>query len=184
MSVRAWTRQVPIALLVLSVGVNVVLAKRLKALQPPAATALQAGERVPALDVKTLSGTAVHLTFDEPLSTVLYYFSPTCGWCERNWDNVRAIAAAAPGRYRFIGLSSSAKVEQFMRDRGLSFEVFTGVSADAMRAYHLSGTPQTVVVASGGTVIHAWSGAYTTRQQHAIADYFHLELPGLTPVQP
>jgi hypothetical protein len=184
MSVRAWTRHVPIALLVVSVGVNVVLAKRLKALQPPPAAALQAGERVPELDVKTLSGTAVHFTFDEPLPTVLYYFSPTCGWCERNWDNVRAIAAAAPGRYRFVGLSSSANVEAFMRDRGLSFDVFTGVSADALRAYHLSGTPQTVVVAPGGTVIHAWSGAYTNRQQRSIADYFRVELPGLRPVQP
>ena len=64
-------------------------------------------------------------TFDGVLPTVLYYFSPTCGWCERNWDNVRALSAAAPGRYRFIGLSSTPKIEQFMRDRQLDFEVYT-----------------------------------------------------------
>ena len=177
---RNWANA-SIVLLVLSVALNVVLSKQLIALRTPPPTKLLPGERVSALQVKTLSGDAVTIGFDGTLPTVFYYFSPTCSWCERNWENVRALVDTAPGRYRFVGLSSTPKgVEEKLKQHGLSFEVYTGLSADAARAYRLTGTPHTVLVSPQGTVVRAWAGAYVAKQAPEIERYLALKLPGLS----
>ena len=181
MPLRNWMKHAPIVLLVLSVALNVVLSKRLIALRQPSVTSLQPGERVAPLQVKTLSGDAVTIGFDAALPTLFYYFSPTCGWCERNWENVRALVDGAPSRYRFVGLSSTPKgVEEKLREHALSFEVYTGITSDAARAYRLTGTPHTVLVSPQGTVIRAWAGAYVTKQAPDIERYLALKLPGLS----
>ena len=178
MKSKAWQHHASIILLILSVGINVVLVKRLHALTH-VDTGLQSGERVHALDVTSLDGRPVRIAFTGDLPTVLYYFSPTCAWCERNWDNVRALAAGAPGRYQLIGLSTSAEIGEFMQKRGLAFDVYSGVSDEAVRTYHLNGTPQTVVVSGKGTVIRAWPGAYTPDATREIERQFGLSLPGI-----
>src|SRR5437016_5012179 len=133
-------------LLIVSVALNVVLSKRLMALQAVGAS-LQAGERVPALEVKALDGRPAQISYDGALPTLIYYFSPTCGWCERNWDNVRTLTAVAPHHFRVVGLSPTSKdVEKVMRQHDVNFEVFTTVSSEALRAYRLHGTPDTVLV--------------------------------------
>ena len=183
MSIETLNRRLPLILLLLSVGLNVGLSRKIVALQEPAPKALQPGVKVPALDVRTLSGQPVRITYEGRLPTLLYYFSPTCSWCERNWDNVRALQDASGGRYRLIGLSPTAKgVEKIMSDHGAAFEVYTGVSPDAARVYQFTGTPATVLVSTIGTVLRAWPGAYGPASAPAMEKYFGIKLPGLTPL--
>jgi len=175
-----WKTNLPLLLLLLSVALNVVLSKKLIALQQPVTT-LQAGERVPELELKTLAGEQATIAFPAQQPTLIYYFSPTCGWCERNWANFKTILDASQGQYRVVGLSPTAKdVDKVLREHDVQFDVYTGVSPEIARAYHLSGTPQTVLVSSKGTVLAAWSGAYLNSQAKAVEAFFGLRLPGVT----
>jgi peroxiredoxin len=161
-----------------SVTLNLVQADRLRAEASPTAQPA-AGTAMPALRVRSLDGQLVDITFrDRPV--ILYYFSPTCAWCERNWVNVKAIVAATEGKYRFIGLTSATSLGPFLRQRGLTFEVYTGLSPDAMRVYHFGGTPHTVLVSADGHVLHAWAGVYAGSQRADVERVFDVTLPGLS----
>ena len=186
MSLESCRKHAPVVLLVVSVALNVVLSQRLAALQRPAVTTIEEGARVPALDVKTLSGDDVTISFGGELPTLFYYFSPTCSWCERNWENIRALTAAAPGKFRFVGLSpTDIDVEKVMREHDLDFEVYSSLSPDATRSYHFGATPSTVLVSPEGTVLRAWSGAFGPNSAPEIEQYFGVTLPGLDlPAQP
>jgi peroxiredoxin len=139
---------------------------------------LQPGTRVPPLPVKTLGGGQSTLAFDGR-RTILYYFSPTCGWCEKNWLNVKALAAATDGRVRFVGVSTNRNIEVYARERGLTFELFAEPNPEVAQAFQLRGTPQTIVISAQGVVEASWRGAYGPPQQKAIERMFGVLLPGL-----
>jgi hypothetical protein len=165
-----------------SVMLNMVQADRLRAVSSPSAQPA-VGTTMPAMHVTSVDGRPVEIAFREQ-PVILYYFSPTCAWCERNWVNIKALVAATEGRYRFIGLTSATNVGPFLRQRGLTFEVYTGVSPDAARVYHFGGTPHTVVVSADGRVLHAWAGLYGGTQQGEIERAFGVTLPGPSPRSP
>ena len=176
----ALTAYATTALLVFSVGLNVIQARRLSALTTPPPILPDVGQQVPALQARTLDGRRVVIDVTKP--TILYYFSPKCVWCERNWLNVKALIAATTGRYRFVGISTSADVEGYLSSHRLSFEVYTGVDPETARVYNFGGTPRTIVI-SGGKVEHVWEGAYV-RQQADVERVYGIVLPGATPPPP
>lgn len=181
---RASLSLATLILLVVSVGLNVLQAKRLKAYEQAGRLELEVGTPAPPLEVTTLTGEPRTIDFNSQ-TTVLYYFSPECGWCEKNWLNVKALIAGTHDRVRFIGLSTTPDVADYMAERRLNFEVYTGLTLEAVRAYRFGGTPQTVVVSPDGVVRHVWAGAYGERQQREIEKAFELALPGLPkPAQP
>ena len=59
--------------------------------------------------------------------TILYHFSPSCSWCERNWENVRTLIRETRGRYRFVGISTTPVSAAFMHEHQLDFEVADSV---------------------------------------------------------
>src|SRR5262249_18829469 len=139
---------------------------------------LSIGSKLPPAAVTSLDGRKGELAFSG-LPTILYYFSPTCAWCEKNLTNVQALAAATTGRYRFVGVSTAPDVSAYITRHHLTFEVYSGMSIDAVRAYHLGSTPETIVVGTDGRVTRVWSGAYSGTRQREIERYFGLVLPGL-----
>jgi len=157
---------------------NVVLARRLVAFVEPDAAPPILGMKAPALDVRGVDGQSVEIRF-EGRPTILYYFSPNCSWCERNWTNVQALIAAVGHDYRFVGLSTTPDVSAYLAQHHLSFEVYSGLSLETARLYHFGGTPQTIVVAANGVVQYAWSGAYRDRRQRDVERAFGVVLPGL-----
>jgi len=165
-------------LLVVSVALNVALGRRLLAFMAPEDRSTPIGIAAPPLDVRTVDGRAVEIRFDGR-PTILYYFSPNCGWCERNWTNVQALIASVGQRYRFVGLSTVADVSPYMASHHLSFEVYSGLTLETARLYHLGGTPQTIVVAANGRIQYSWSGAYRSRRQHDVESAFGVVLPGI-----
>ena len=145
-------------------------------------TSFAPGERVPVMDVKTVDGRAGSLRIVQ--ETVLYIFSPTCGWCKQDYANLKALHEAGRDRYRFVGLTDtkrSAELTRYLDDQPFPGEVWV-VDSDGLAeatADRLSSYPQLLVVDSGGIVTRSWAGAlYGDRQRDAEA-FWAVSLPGL-----
>ncbi|HSC29929.1 MAG TPA: TlpA disulfide reductase family protein [Vicinamibacterales bacterium] len=179
------TRLLPptvLALLLLSVCVNVLQAARINTLlETRAAPLAPLGALAPVLDGVTTRGARSRVAFDDGRPAVIYYFSSGCGWCERNWPNVEALAASSGDRFRFMAVTAERDVRSFVAARGFDFEVIQAVSDDTRRAFGFRGTPHTVVVSSQGLITHEWVGAYDRHHRRQIERLFDVALPGLTP---
>lgn len=188
MSVDAKTRVLigcGLLLLLVSSGVNVLQAQRIHTLLRTAtAGASIIGQKATGIVGVRTNGERATVDFDERRPTVLYYFSPTCGWCERNWANVQALHDAAAGRYRLVAVSADQGLAEYMRQRKLGVEVIEGIGENVRTAYAFYGTPHTVVVDAGGVVTHEWRGAYNARIGRQIEELFGLALPGVQVQQP
>lgn len=171
-------------LLLVSATVNVVQARRIQSSAKLRTSGAHVGLRAEPFAVTDVNGKPTWIHFDQSVPTVIYYFSPSCGWCERNWDNVREVASQARGRYRVVAISSEVNLTRFVDEHRLSFEVYGGVSDDARFALGLTGTPHTVVVSAQGIISHDWSGAYTGSLERAVEELLHVALPGLMPDAP
>jgi len=186
-----WTRSglvsmLTVGLLMLSVGVNVLQAKRIKAMVDAKASVSSAvGHQVVPVAGFSAEGMPVLRPVARDVPTVLYYFSPTCVWCDRNWDNIRALDRGAKGRYRVLLVTRARGVRQYMTDRGLDMDIVEGISESTIEAYKFNGTPQTLVASIEGVVTHDWHGAFTPRIERQIEELFGVSLPGLVaPVTP
>ena len=178
-------RHVPLIVLACSIAVNVMLASRLLRAQQPAAPTLRVGTVMPPFVGKSVDGDDVRIEYTDAIPTVLYHFSPSCGWCERNWANVRALTKQTHGRVRFVGIATTTVTSAFLRERQLDFDVASEVSPEVARQYGLGATPQTILVSAEGRVVTHWTGAYTGSQAREVESYFGLRLPGLvSPVTP
>jgi peroxiredoxin len=169
-----------ILLLLASATLNVALSAQLKS-RPhrDGPDTLQMGSPVPAFLSFTSGGTVHRKTFDANVPTILYYFSPSCSWCERNWANVQALAAASQGRYRWVGVSTVPVDRTFLQSRGLDFEVVSGVADDVLNAFRFSVTPQTLVVSPDNRVVRSWTGAYRGQLADHVQSFFGVKLPGV-----
>lgn len=176
--VRTVLSYATVVLLVVSASLNLVQASRLGAFAGWTPAQPAPGTTAPPVHVTSPSGQELDLQF-QGRPTILYYFSPACGWCEKNWLNVKALMAATDGRFHFIGLTSAPDVTGYLQAHRLSFEVYSGLRDDVARQYHFGGTPHTVVISGDGRVLHNWVGAYTAQQQREIEASMHVALPGL-----
>lgn len=77
-----------------------------------------------------------------------------------------------------LGLSlSSDGLQRHVSEAGFSFPVYTDISPDTRTAYHLGGTPDTIVVSVDGKVIKHWQGAYVGLTKEEVESYFGVRLP-------
>jgi peroxiredoxin len=177
-------------LLVCSVALNVFFTLRVKRLEEAildlkGENKLELGETVPPIEGKDLEGRPVMITYDGvDRPTMLYVFSPQCGWCERNSQNINSLAKQLGDRYRLIGLSLSPKdLKEYAGAHGMEFPVYTDLPFSVTSAYKLSGTPETIIISPEGRVVQAWPGAYTGQFQHEVESFFNVSLPGLSEPQ-
>jgi hypothetical protein len=175
-------------LFVASVALNVVLARKVRSLvrmQPVQVSPLEIGASVPPITAKRVNGAIETIAYSKSDGcTVLYVFTPTCIWCERNLDNIKKLAQSKDAEYRFIGLSLSDRgLSSYLASNGLALPTYTNLTPDALEAYKLHGTPQTIVVSPEGRVIQNWMGAYVGKQKSEVEAFFHVSLPGIPPPQ-
>lgn len=112
--------------------------------------------------------------------TVIYWFSPTCGWCKRNSANMRALANASGKVFDFVPLSATAEgVAQSFHDNGVQVLAYAEPAEASLAAYGLSGTLQTIVVGADGKVAYSWIGAYREPLASEISSVLGVHLPGL-----
>jgi peroxiredoxin len=189
---------VTISLLICSVVLNVMLARETRKLRARVLTfrtevlaikaeqSLAAGTVLPPIEAKDLDGHPKTVEYNSSdLPTVLYVFTPPCGWCAKNISNVKTLAEETRGRYRTIGLSlSSTGLREYVNKNGLEFPIFTDLPPQVVLSYRLGGTPETLLVSNAGKLIREWKGAYTGSTKKEIEEYFKLELPGLNEQQP
>ena len=103
-----------ISLLVCSVSINLFLARKTNSLRSAllhvkAEDSLQVGTALPPIAAKGLDGRPATISYrSDELPTILYVFKPSCGWCTKNLQNIKALAERTKGKYRVIGLSLSS----------------------------------------------------------------------------
>ena len=171
-------------LLIVSIGVNALQARKIYGLvEPVKSPRSRVGQIARPLAGTDLDGRPVSLSFAGAQPTVIYFFSPTCRWCERNWNNVRTLARNSLGQFRLVGIALEKDLRAFAQARQLEFEIVGGISAEAVQGLGLGGTPHTLVVSSQGRISHEWSGAFDGRRERSVEAFFEIELPGLDPDQ-
>jgi hypothetical protein len=117
---------------------------------------------------------------------ILYVFAQSCGWCERNLDNVKALQAHTQADYDFVALSledGRGDLPGFVKARQLDWRIVRDVPFELLGKYRVSGTPLTAVLDGDGRVQHAWKGAWVDDAAE-IERVFKLKLPGLRSVAP
>ena len=173
--------------LFLSLGCNVMLALALArgprvGTEPALATGPAIGAVLPPLEARRLGGAIETIRFEDvPTPTVLYFFTPSCKWCVRNLDNVRALAKVAEaGRFRLIGisLSSADGLNEYVIKEQLHFPIYFDASAGAMAAYVTGVTPETLVVSREGKLERSWRGAYGGAVKSQVEEWLGRTLPG------
>lgn len=170
-------------LLAASVALNVLLAKKVSSLRLQSgrmqdSTRLQLGSSVPALTGYSVDGKQIAFGFsDLHIPTVIYVFSPQCGWCAKNIDSFRSLIAQAGTGYRVVGLATSRQdLEEYLRRERLTFPVFASVDSAVVAAYHLGATPTTIVISPEGKVLKVWTGAYQGGLRHEIESFLGVHL--------
>ncbi len=183
--VRSLMRVDAIVLLILcgSVGLNVYLGIE-RARAPLVARAaegpalIKAGVQAPAFEGMSAAGKPISLSFqDSSRDTLLYVYSPTCHWCERNISNIRAIVKSRPD-LRVVGVSLAKPGNDPMAEK-IGFETIVHPTTQTASAYGLGATPSTVLVSRDGKVLRAWSGAYTGPLGSEVSKVLAVNLPGL-----
>lgn len=169
-----------LTLLIATLATNVYLVRR----TPPTAEPvpqLKVGAKVPEFTASRLGGGELAVRYTSK-PVILYVFNPACHWCERNLDNVNAVAMATRAEYQFIGVSlTESDLEQYVRDKHIAWEVASRVPGPAFEAFRMGATPETIVVGTGGTVLHVWQGAFGGTIAADIQHVFGVRLPGLKP---
>jgi hypothetical protein len=171
-------------LLLASVYLNVLLARKI-ALQRQVAKILRSeqelkvGSAVPAVKGRALDGRSFVISYaGESVSTVLYVFTPSCGWCERNIDSIKNLVEQKRNEYKFVGVSlSDDGLGAYCAKHSLNFPVCRGLSVDTIRAYKFGGTPQTIIVSPEARVLKTWVGAYGSDVKVELEHYFGVKLP-------
>lgn len=173
-------------LAVTSVSINVRLAKKLREMKDVVAflnkeDGLVTGTTVPAIRAKDINDNPASISFSGVSSpTILYVFSPSCGWCAGNLANAKHLARTVAGRFRFYGVSlSDERLRDYVAENGIDFPVYAGISEDTRASYKMGATPQTIVVSSDGKILKSWSGAYLPDTAREIEQYFNVHLPGM-----
>jgi len=159
------------SLLIISALLNFLLAQKIKRLENELkndteiiekAEALFADSIVPSLQVIDLKGQPTIISYQEiKKPVVLYIFSPSCNWCERNAESIRLLAQTRNKEYQFIGVSlSSNQLDEHLQRTNLPFSIYHSPSLEVSQTYRFGRTPQTLVISPEGRVIKNWFGVY------------------------
>jgi len=145
------------------------------------AGSLSLGNKVPPIQAKDIEGRPATLTHQENCGpAILYIFTPSCNWCSRNLSNIKALFAGTKANYRFVGISlSSDGLREYAVQHGLDFPIYTDLTGESALLYK-GGTPRTLVLSPGGTILKSWFGAYTGDLQREVEEYFETPLPGVS----
>lgn len=178
--------KLPIILLASSVVLNVAQTRKIANLENTIEKVTSKGSLKPGTLVRPIrgrspDGTPRVLSYgDVAVPTVLYVFTPQCGWCQKNVDNLRALLSDTGVRFRLVGISLTNRdlADYLSRESLSSLPVLTDLDTTTILDYELGGTPTTIVVSPQGVVLKVWTGVYSDFNKRDIQDYLHVALPG------
>jgi len=139
---------------------------------------LETGSTAPPFSGIMLNGDRLNLKFPAADPVVLYFFSPDCAWCERNFESVSALARRNGNQFRFVAVSLDEDgLTEWAALKNPRFDLCRRPDYRTAIAYPIRSTPTTVVVSREGRVEHVWPGAYTGENLKSIEKRFGLVLP-------
>jgi thiol-disulfide isomerase/thioredoxin len=167
-------------LLLLSVGINVsfAYAKRASA-STQQRYAFVPGSLAPPLVVDAIGGERRTVVWDDDKRpTLLYFFTTTCEWCDRNVESIKALSSQLGTKYRVVMVSLNKKgLEKYASTKLEGVEVYSMPTPVARAGYGLGPTPHTVVVGNMGEVKYAWMGAYDKSVTEQLRAWFGVDVP-------
>jgi thiol-disulfide isomerase/thioredoxin/uncharacterized membrane protein YphA (DoxX/SURF4 family) len=118
---------------------------------PPAPPpSLPIGANAPELELRGLTGETVPLT-DPDRDTLVVFWNPGCGFCQRMLDDVRAFEQSPPaGAPRLLLVSTGSIADN--EAMGLDSEIALDGSFAAGSAFGTTGTPSAIRVGSDGKI--------------------------------
>lgn len=134
------------------------------------------------VDAVSSDGVRTDLAFTTPGGTLVYYLSPSCGWCVANYDNIVALASSVDKELRVVGLAgriSPNELASHLKDYPLPFPTYVIESDEWLRALSLFATPTLVHLDEHGSVTAAWVGALRGTGAEEVSRRFNARLPGL-----
>jgi peroxiredoxin len=172
-----WLAAIVLIVLLSAVGAFQILQKK----RSPGPL-LRAGDRLPALELRTLERASVILDWGtHSTSTFVYVFSPDCAWCQRNVDAARvAFDKASSLGYRVVGLSLQEHgLTESLKHHPLSIPVYVGPYREMVRLLKLEMAPETVLVSRSGLVQRVFLGAYVGRTAEELQKVLRIRLPAV-----
>jgi thiol-disulfide isomerase/thioredoxin len=108
------------------------------------------GADAPALELRDLAGNSLELT-DPDRDTLVLFWNPGCGFCQRMLDDVRAFEQAPPeGAPRLLLISTGTAEDN--EAMSLSSPIALDQSFTAGTAFGTSGTPSGILVNRDGKI--------------------------------
>lgn len=141
---------------------------------------LTRGRPLPALSVRSPDGLPVTIRWNAQRSTLVYVFTTTCVWCERNYPNFTVLLKTLTTTHRVIPVALDGQnLATYIARHPLGVQVFHSPDERTREAYQMGTVPQTLLISGDGVLIEHWSGAYSPGMQEQIEKAFRLTLPGL-----
>jgi hypothetical protein len=168
----------PVVLLAASVSLNVALAQKLRDAAAPC-DRLSPGRLIGLTRLSGEDGRGIDLVdVAGGRHTILYYFSPTCVWCVRDWPVIIALEHQVRSRFRFVAISTARSGNDPRVPASIRAAIH-GVEERDRRLLGFTGTPSMVVVSPEGRIQRAWVGAFTDGIRRELERYFSIALPPL-----
>lgn len=115
---------------------------------------------------------------DSGKPTVVYVFSPSCVWCERNTESLKTLVGLKSDSFRFLAVSlMDTSLAKYSERHRLGIPVYKNLSLDNIRDLRLKSTPQTLVISPEGRVLQNWIGAYLGETRKEVETFFSVHLP-------
>lgn len=172
-----------------SVVINVELAERLRRANfrqeiSELDRKLSPGDMVLDIEAREMNGTPTiyfYADSEDERPTILYVFSPTCGWCTKNLANLQALSESTSNDYRFVAISISDKgLEEYTAAQKWRFPILRNPTVATFLSHKFGPTPQTIIVSKDRRIVKNWLGAYSSDIKADIENFFNTKLPGVT----
>lgn len=138
---------------------NIRLREKLKsyeALQVP-----PIGVQLPPLHGKDINGHGTAVSYDKTAGreTLLFVFSPLCGYCKKTWPAWTELAAGCWDKRIVYVNTAGAVTADYLRDFSVGSALLVAqLDAQSRLDYRLNETPITVLVAPDGRAVRVWGG--------------------------
>jgi hypothetical protein len=115
------------------------------------------GATLPELLGRRVDGTPLDIDQSQSAPLVLLLFEPSCAICDQNWPNWAKLINDPQIGHQCLLLSANAKIpESYLESHNAGrHAALIGISPEIVRSFHLSATPQTILVEKG-KVVKTW----------------------------
>ncbi|HEX2028292.1 MAG TPA: TlpA disulfide reductase family protein [Nitriliruptorales bacterium] len=149
--------------------------------QPPSAqlTALQPGQRLPAVQLARLDGSGSLDTGSLTGPAVINFWASWCAFCVEEMPDFQAVHRRLGDDVRFVGVDREddhAKARMLARETGVTYELVTDPDGSFFRAVQGRGMPTTLLVDPEGRIAYRHAGPLTADELTELL-HEHLDVP-------